>query len=556
MNLKSLLKTNALIIITLIAMSFSGFAQAPNLLNYQGVARNAVGNPLPNQTIKLRLSIHDLLPSGTVVYSEIRQITTSMGGLFSVQVGSTGVSSSTGTIAGINWLVGNKYLQVELDPTSNSNYLDIGTAQLVSVPYSFMAGSAATAASVKTNANLTGVVTSVGNATSIANGAINSDMIGTLNKSKVGLDLVNNTSDASKPISDLTKAALDLKLNASDLTSSLDTKANATDVTSALNAKANATDVTSALNAKANATDVTSALNAKANATDVTSALNTKVDKVVGKDLSTNDYTVDEKTKLAAITGTNTGDQDLSTYATNAKVDSIVSGISGGSVIDSATSSLTDPFGFDGTNFYNSPLDVKTAKNLANGLNVLKSNITGIANIGLGISNLYSNTTGVANTSVGFKGLFLNTTGNNNSSFGNYSLYHNTTGNYNSAFGDLSLFLNSTGLANSAFGQKSMFNNTTGSYNTGTGKNTLFNNYSGSYNTAIGADALYANNGSFNTGIGAFALKVNQANNNTGIGYSALRSNTTGSSITAVGANALYSNSTGTLNTAIGFEAL
>jgi hypothetical protein len=47
-------------------------------------------------------------------------------------------------------------------------------------------------------------------------------------------------------------------------------------------------------------------------------ALDTKVDKVTGKDLSTNDYTTVEKTKLAAITGTNTGDQDLSTYATTA----------------------------------------------------------------------------------------------------------------------------------------------------------------------------------------------------------------------------------------------
>ena len=34
-----------------------------------------------------------------------------------------------------------------------------------------------------------------------------------------------------------------------------------------------------------------------------------KVDKVAGKDLSSNDYTTTEKTKLSAITGTNTGDQ-------------------------------------------------------------------------------------------------------------------------------------------------------------------------------------------------------------------------------------------------------
>ena len=41
-----------------------------------------------------------------------------------------------------------------------------------------------------------------------------------------------------------------------------------------------------------------------------------KVDKEVGKGLSTNDFTTIEKTKLAAITGSNTGDQDLSSYAT------------------------------------------------------------------------------------------------------------------------------------------------------------------------------------------------------------------------------------------------
>ena len=56
-------------------------------------------------------------------------------------------------------------------------------------------------------------------------------------------------------------------------------------------------------------------------------ALNTKVDKVTGKELSTNDYSTAEKTKLAAITGTNTGDQDLSGLATTAalagKVDKV-----------------------------------------------------------------------------------------------------------------------------------------------------------------------------------------------------------------------------------------
>ena len=54
--------------------------------------------------------------------------------------------------------------------------------------------------------------------------------------------------------------------------------------------------------------------------TDAQAALGTKVDKVTGKELSSNDYSAAEKTKLAAIIGTNTGDQDLSLYATTSSV--------------------------------------------------------------------------------------------------------------------------------------------------------------------------------------------------------------------------------------------
>lgn len=51
-------------------------------------------------------------------------------------------------------------------------------------------------------------------------------------------------------------------------------------------------------------------------------ALDTKVEKVNGKQLSTNDYTTVEKNKLADISGTNTGDQDLSGLATISQLSS------------------------------------------------------------------------------------------------------------------------------------------------------------------------------------------------------------------------------------------
>ena len=48
----------------------------------------------------------------------------------------------------------------------------------------------------------------------------------------------------------------------------------------------------------------------------INASIATKVDKIIGKELSSNDFTTAEKIKLAAISGTNTGDQDLSALAT------------------------------------------------------------------------------------------------------------------------------------------------------------------------------------------------------------------------------------------------
>ena len=42
-----------LLTITLFLVTLLGMAQSPFLMNYQGVARNAVGNVIPNQLIGL-----------------------------------------------------------------------------------------------------------------------------------------------------------------------------------------------------------------------------------------------------------------------------------------------------------------------------------------------------------------------------------------------------------------------------------------------------------------------------------------------------------------------
>ncbi|MEO7308173.1 MAG: hypothetical protein ABIR78_10345, partial [Ferruginibacter sp.] len=142
--MKKILLTLAGFMVTLLSI-----AQSPNLMNYQGVARNAAGNVLPNQNIALRLSILNGGPTGvgTVVYAETRTMLTNAFGLFNVVVGSPGATNVTGTIGGINWTAfgagsGTKFLQVEIDPIGGSNFVNVGSTQLVSVPYALNAGSA------------------------------------------------------------------------------------------------------------------------------------------------------------------------------------------------------------------------------------------------------------------------------------------------------------------------------------------------------------------------------------------------------------------------------
>src|SRR6185436_16835653 len=55
-----------------------------------------------------------------------------------------GALSTTGSFAAITWGSGNKYLQVEMDPTGGTAYTNMGTQQLVSVPYSQYANTAGT----------------------------------------------------------------------------------------------------------------------------------------------------------------------------------------------------------------------------------------------------------------------------------------------------------------------------------------------------------------------------------------------------------------------------
>ncbi|HET9433326.1 MAG TPA: hypothetical protein VFO37_06190, partial [Chitinophagaceae bacterium] len=102
-----------LLLLLFITSSSFAISQVPNQINYQAVARNSVGNVLPNKKITARLSIRDGNATGTVLYSETRTITTNNFGLFNIAIGSAGANNSTGTISGIDWSTAAKFIQVE-----------------------------------------------------------------------------------------------------------------------------------------------------------------------------------------------------------------------------------------------------------------------------------------------------------------------------------------------------------------------------------------------------------------------------------------------------------
>lgn len=125
------------LLLLLLTISWSSFAQAPNIIPYQAVARNSAGNILANKSIILRMSIRNNTISGPVVYSEIHAITTTSLGLVNINIGQG--SPITSTISSVNWSNGDKFLQVEIDTALSGSYIDMGTSQLNSVPYALFA---------------------------------------------------------------------------------------------------------------------------------------------------------------------------------------------------------------------------------------------------------------------------------------------------------------------------------------------------------------------------------------------------------------------------------
>jgi hypothetical protein len=123
----------------------------PNAFNYSAVARNSTGQPIATTTIGVQISILKTSATGSVQYSENHFVNTDAYGLFNLVIGTGAVQS--GSMATIDWSNDNYYLKVGMDATGGTNFLAMGTTQLLSVPYALYAKSAGTVSGGGTGGN-------------------------------------------------------------------------------------------------------------------------------------------------------------------------------------------------------------------------------------------------------------------------------------------------------------------------------------------------------------------------------------------------------------------
>jgi hypothetical protein len=192
----------------LIILSANVFAQQKGI-SYQAViinpneigapGYNAVGTPLANKSVCMSFQI--LNAASQTEYQETQTISTDQYGMVNLVIGTgTKTGGTAASLAAVTWSLGGKSLVVAVNTEGTcSSYTEISRQALNYVPYAMYADDANIKDGFITTAKL-------------ADGSVTDAKVAAgINKTKVGLGNVDNTSDANKQISTATQTALDLK---------------------------------------------------------------------------------------------------------------------------------------------------------------------------------------------------------------------------------------------------------------------------------------------------------------------------------------------------------
>ncbi|MCD6446659.1 MAG: hypothetical protein J7L40_00680, partial [Candidatus Marinimicrobia bacterium] len=132
--------------LTALVIGIQLFAQTPESFKYQAVIRDASGNVITNQTVGLQIEILQGSETGTSVYSETWNVLTNTFGLINLNIGEGNVQS--GIFSSIDWGNDSYFVKISIDITGGASYTEMGTSQLLSVPYALHAKTAGAASDI------------------------------------------------------------------------------------------------------------------------------------------------------------------------------------------------------------------------------------------------------------------------------------------------------------------------------------------------------------------------------------------------------------------------
>jgi len=188
------------------------FSQNHKGIAFQAVARTSNGVVMPNKLIQIRISIVKDTLVETLLYQEIKSVTTSPLGLFTILIGTSEPAKivTIGAFEKINWTAGTYFIRVEIDPENHLQFIRIGQQQIQYTAYAFSADHVLAE-------NLEGVLGIPQGGTGVNN----------LSAFKLALqiDKVNNIPDSLKILSKASIQALAFKLDKKD-TASLSNRIN------------------------------------------------------------------------------------------------------------------------------------------------------------------------------------------------------------------------------------------------------------------------------------------------------------------------------------------
>ena len=192
-----------IIIIVLLLCCQIGLSQSHKGIAFQAAARTSNGVIMPNKQIQIRISILKDTLAEEILYQELKSVTTSPLGLFTIFIGAAEPAKiiTIGAFENINWTAATYFMRVEIDPENHLQFIRIGQQQIQYAAYAFAADHVL-AENVKGVLSIPQGGTGVNNTTAF--------------KLALQIDKVNNVADSLKILSKASIQALALKLDKVD----------------------------------------------------------------------------------------------------------------------------------------------------------------------------------------------------------------------------------------------------------------------------------------------------------------------------------------------------